>query len=116
MGRCGSFWTTMTTSRKLNPDLRLVVQDVTKSDDLDSVTVCLMTTNERTAFYRIPVEPDAINGLEKASRLMVDKVTTVKRERLRKRIGEIDENTLRSFYQQLLDFMIPEGTNPFEAP
>lgn len=93
---------------KTKPRPAIVVQDVTKSGELDSVTVCLMTTDERLAFYRIPVEPDAVNGLEKTSRLMVDKVTTVKRERLKKRIGTIDEHTLRQFYLRLLEFMTPE--------
>lgn len=49
-----------------------------------------------------------MNGLERTSRLMVDKVTTVKRGRLKKRIGTIDEHTLRRFYLRLLEFMTPE--------
>lgn len=93
---------------KTKPRPAVVVQDMAKSGALDSVTVCLMTTNERSAFYRISVEPDEMNRLEKTSRLMVDKVTTVKRERLTKRIGTIDEHTLRLFYRQLFHFMTPE--------
>lgn len=93
---------------KTKPRPAVVVQDVTKSGNLDSVTVCLMTTSKRLALYRILVEPNAMNGLERTSRLMVDKVTTVKRERLKKRIGTIDERTLRQFYLQLLEFLVPE--------
>ena len=93
---------------KTKPRPAVVVQDVTKSGNLDSVTVCLMTTSKRLALYRILVEPNAMNGLERTSRLMVDKVTTVKRERLKKRIGRIDERTLRQFYLQLLEFLVPE--------
>lgn len=86
----------------------VIVQDTATSGNLDSVTICLMTTYREEAFYRIPVERDSTNGLHKNSWLMVDKVTTVKPERLLKRIGTIDEDTLRLFYLQLIEFMVPE--------
>jgi mRNA interferase MazF len=44
----------------------------------------------------VPVEPDEINGLASASHLMADKITTVRRCRLRERIGRLnDEDMVR---------------------
>lgn len=85
----------------------VIVQDTASSGNLDSMTMCLLTSYHKEAFYRIPVERDSTNGLHKNSWLMVDKVTTMKAERLLKRIGTIDEATLRDFYVVMMDFMVP---------
>jgi mRNA interferase MazF len=46
----------------------------------DSVTLCLITTDPSDLpVFRVPVEPNAENGLRATSRLMVDNVTTVPR-------------------------------------
>jgi mRNA interferase MazF len=42
------------------------------------------------------IEPTDRNGLKNASRLMIDKITTVPKARLGKRIGKLnDEDTVR---------------------
>ncbi len=84
------------------------MQDDAESSDLDSVTVCLLTTHDTEAFYRIPVVASQVNGLDKRSRLMVDKVTTIERGRLKERIGIASGDTMEEFYLALLDFMVPE--------
>lgn len=94
---------------KATSGLMVVVQDDAKSSDLDSVTVCPMTEDEHhSAPYRIPVEAGQGNGLDKRSRLMVDQVATIKKERLKERIGEIDDGTLNRFYYEMLAFMLPD--------
>lgn len=90
------------------PRPAVVVQNMTKSGGVDSVTVCLFTTHEGEAFYRIPVVASEVNGLDKHSRLMVDKVTTIERGRRKERIGVLGEDTMKEFYLAMLDFMIPE--------
>lgn len=65
------------------PRPAVVVQNMTKSGGMDSATICLLTTHEADAFYRIPVVASQVNGLDKRSRLMVDKVTTIERGRLK---------------------------------
>ena len=84
------------------------MQDDAESSDLDSVTVCLFTTHEAEAFYRVPVVASEVNGLDKHSRLMVNKVTTLERGRRKERIGVLGEDTMEEFYFAMLDFMIPE--------
>ena len=88
----------------------VVVQDMDRwsSRDLDSVIVCPLTTDEHSAPYRIPVERSEANGLDEHSRLMVDKVTSMRKAGFVKRIGTLDEDILRDFYDRLTLFMIPE--------
>jgi mRNA interferase MazF len=57
----------------------------------------VFTTDPTEApLLRMLIEPTDRNGLSSASRLMVDKVTTVPKARLGKRIGKLnDEDVLR---------------------
>lgn len=60
--------------------------------DTDSVTVCLFTSDPTDApLFRLHVEPNPTNGLTTGSRLMVDKITTVRRTKLGERVGVLDE-------------------------
>ena len=83
----------------------VVKQDDAKSSDLDSVTVCLLTAHDAN---QIPVVASQVNGLDKRSRLMVDKVTTIERGRLKERIGIASGDTMEELYLALLDFLVPE--------
>ena len=59
-------------------------------DSTDSVTVCLFTSDSSEApFLRIRVESDGGNGLKESSRLMVDKISTVRRNGVGERIGAL---------------------------
>lgn len=60
-----------------------------------SLTVGLFTTTERDASYlRIEVEPSATNGLRQRSFLMVDKLTTLPRNRIGPEIGRLGADDL----------------------
>ena len=63
----------------------------------NSITLCAFTTDPPEApLLRMLVEPTDRNGLSVASRLMIDKVTTVPKTRLGKRIGKLhDEDIVR---------------------
>ena len=65
----------------------VIVQD-NSFDSTASITVCAFTTDETDApLIRLLIEPNVHNGLRLASRLMVDKITTVPKSKLGKRIG-----------------------------
>ena len=66
-------------------------------DATGSVTLCFSTTDPTEApLFRIPVDPTEENGLASASRLMVDKITTVPRSRLGALVGRLgDEDRIR---------------------
>lgn len=77
------------------PRPAVIIQDY--RFDTDSVTVCPFTTDPTDApLFRLPVESDSGNGLEALSRIMVDKVTTVRRTKLGAKVGALDDaNNLR---------------------
>lgn len=74
----------------------VIVQD-DRFDGTASVTICAFTSDPTDApLFRPAVEPSKTNGLNTVSRLMVDKVTTVHKDKLGKRIGRLaDEDLLR---------------------
>jgi mRNA interferase MazF len=78
------------------PRPAVIVQD-DHFDATASITICVLTTDPTEApLFRLPVEPDALNGLDRASSLMVDKLTTVPRTSLGERIGRLaDEDVVR---------------------
>ena len=58
-------------------------------DDTASITICSFTMNEREApLFRLPIEPDSRNGLDALSRIMVDKITTVPKQKIGELGGE----------------------------
>lgn len=60
-----------------------------------SVIVCQMTSEIAEApDFRITVAPTARNGLRATSQIMADKPVTVRRDRIGRRIGRLDEKDL----------------------
>jgi mRNA interferase MazF len=75
-------------------------------DATASVTVCPFTTNPVAApLFRLAVEPNERNGLRAPCLLMVDKLTTVPRERLGDLIGRLDDNDPVRLNQSVLVFL-----------
>lgn len=73
------------------PRPAVIVQD-DRFDGTDSVTICAFTTNDTEApLFRIPIAPNERNGLRTASRLMVDKITTVPKSKLGACVGRLDD-------------------------
>ena len=74
----------------------VIVQD-DAFDATQSITICAFTSDPTEApLFRIQVEPDEVNGLSAPSSLMVDKITTVPKEKIGKLIGQLsDEDALR---------------------
>ena len=72
----------------------------------ESVTIAVFTTDSTDApLIRLLVEPEAGNGLRAASRLMIDKVTTVPRVRLGARLGRLDDKDILRVNRALLVFL-----------
>ena len=72
------------------PRPAVIVQD--DRFDTDSVPICPFTTDPTEApLFRLDITPSAANGLREASRLMIDKLTTVRRSRLGDQLGMLDD-------------------------
>ena len=55
-----------------------------------SITLCPITSHLVDApLFRLSLQPTAENGLEAPSQIMVDKITTVRKEKLRQTIGRL---------------------------
>jgi mRNA interferase MazF len=68
----------------------VIVQE-DRFDSTSSITLCVFTTEPTEApLFRMLIEPTDRNGLASASRLMIDKVTTVPKARLGQRIGKLN--------------------------
>lgn len=75
-------------------------------DGTASVTVCAFTTDPTEApIFRLPVEPTEGNGLRQPSSLMVDKITTVPRQRMGRRIGRLADTDLVRLRQAVVVFL-----------
>jgi mRNA interferase MazF len=83
----------------------VIVQDDV-FDVTGSITVCPFTTDATNApLLRLAIEPSERNGLMSASRLMVDKVTTVSKTKLGARLGRIDDEDIVRLNRALLVFL-----------
>ena len=87
------------------PRPALVVQsDV--FDGLSSVTLCLITSTLLEApLTRITVDPSSENGLQRISQIEVDKIVTVKRQRVGGVIGRLDDATMLKVNRSLAIFI-----------
>ena len=76
-------------ARKPRPSVILQCNDFS---DTESITLCPLTTDHEDKHgIRISVVPDNLNGLSLPSRVMVDKISTVSRSKLGRRIGCLGE-------------------------
>jgi mRNA interferase MazF len=83
----------------------VIVQD-DRFDATNSVTVCAFTTDPTDApLIRLPIEPSRGTGLRAASRLMVDKITTVPKSKLGSRIGRIEDADILRLNQAMMVFL-----------
>ena len=88
------------------PRPALVVQSDFFNPTHASITVCLLSSDRQNApLFRIDVEPNTANGLQKPSQIMLDKIVALKRERLGEKIGRIDEGTLLQVNRLLAVFL-----------
>lgn len=85
----GEVWTLSGSGYAGKPRPAVIVQD-DRFDATASVTICAFTTDATEApLFRLAIEPDGQNGLRLTSRLMVDKITTVPKNRLGERVGRL---------------------------
>jgi mRNA interferase MazF len=70
--------------------------------ELDSVVLCPITSDLRTASFRVMLEPTAGNGLRSLSQVMVDKLSTVPRSKISEAFGRLDDERQRAVDRALL--------------
>jgi len=70
--------------------------------DLDSVVLCPVTSDLRDAAFRVTVEPNPANGLRALSQVMVDKLSTLPRSKIREPLGRLDDERMKAVDRALL--------------
>ena len=90
----------------------VVLQDH-RFSDTRSITVCAFTTNASEApLFRLFVQPSELNGLRSACRLMVDKIATMPRAKLRMRVGRLDDDDIVRLNRAVVVFLGLAGRTP----
>jgi mRNA interferase MazF len=101
----GEVWTISGSGYAGKPRPAVIIQD-DRFDATASVTVCAFTTDRTAApLFRLVVAPSERNGLRVQSRLMVDKITTVSKERLGGRIGHLDADDIARMDRAIMVFL-----------
>ena len=99
-------WTAAAGSGYIGKPRPVVIVQDDRFDGTDSMTVCAFTTDTTSApLIRLPIEPDRDNGLREPCSLMVDKITTVPRSKLGKRLGRLSDDDMVRLARSLLVFL-----------
>jgi mRNA interferase MazF len=103
--RRGEIWTVSGGGYAGKPRPAVIIQD-DRFDATASVTICAFTSDETDApLFRLPIEPGESNGLRSPSRLMVDKITTVSKDKLGERIGRLNDADVVRLNRAILVFL-----------
>lgn len=87
------------------PRLVVILQDE-RFDSLDSVTVCPITSDPtELPLFRLEIALSENNGLRAVSRIMVDKISTVPKTKLGKRIGRLDDEDMVRLARAAMTFL-----------
>ncbi len=83
----------------------VIVQD-DRFDATRSITICAFTSDPTEApLFRLPVRPTSKNGLQTASHLMADKITTIRKDSLHSRVGQLDAQDMTRLNRAITVFL-----------
>jgi mRNA interferase MazF len=102
----GEIWTVAGGPDYAGKPRPVIIIQADQFDGLGSVTVCPFTTNPTEApLFRLAVQPNEENGLRGLSCAMVDKITTVGRSKLGKRVGRLSDEDIVRVNRAVLVFL-----------
>lgn len=101
----GEIWTVAGGVYASKPRPAVILQD-DRFDGTDSVTVCPVTSTAVSApLLRLPLGADALSGLDAASFVMADKITTVRRSHVSERVGRLSARQLVDLERLVMVFL-----------
>jgi mRNA interferase MazF len=110
----GEIWTVAGGKDYASKPRPVVILQDDRFDMTDSITVCAFTTDPSEApLFRLVVEPNESSGLRALCWLMVDKITTVPKSRIGKRVGRLAYEDMVRLNRAVLVFLgiaMPEST------
>jgi mRNA interferase MazF len=87
------------------PRPALVIQSDQFNEHVTVTVLLVSSTLVDAPLFRVTVQPNATNGLQKPSQVMVDKAMTVKKDKLGPPIGAADAQTLLEIGRCLAVFL-----------
>lgn len=87
------------------PHPALVIQSNNFMEHTSITVLPITSTIVNAPLLRISLEPDDKNHLEKISQVMIDKIMTVKKEKIGKPVGSIQGKVLREIERNLILFL-----------
>ena len=102
----GEIWTASGGPGYAGKPRPVIVVQADEFDETVSITICPLTTHSiGTRHARAAVEPTPDNGLNESCFAMADKITTIPRTRLGKRLGTLKPTALAPINQAMLVFL-----------
>ncbi|MGH8090340.1 MAG: type II toxin-antitoxin system PemK/MazF family toxin [Rudaea sp.] len=87
------------------PRPALVIQADAFSEHASVTVLPVTSTRVAAPLLRVTLQPDAENGLQKSSQVMVDKAITVRREKIGPAFGRIDADAMVEIERCLAVFL-----------
>jgi mRNA interferase MazF len=103
--RLGELWTVAAGGDYTGKPRPALVVQADRFDANDSIAVCPITTDATESLLRIPIDPSAENGLTTSSRIMIDKITAVRRTKLGRRVGALTDAEMVAVSRSLMVFL-----------
>jgi mRNA interferase MazF len=102
----GEIWTAIGDVEYASKPRPVVIVQSDQFAALDSVTICGFTSDPtHVPLFRILIQPSPLNGLQSPSRIMVDKILTIRKGKLGRRIGRLADADIRRLDQAIAVFL-----------
>ena len=102
----GEIWTGADDAQYAEKPRPVVIIQHAHFDVLDSVTICGFTKDPTDLpLFRILIEPSNLNGLQFPSRIMVDKILTIRKNKLGYRIGRLEDKDIIRLDRAIATFL-----------
>ncbi len=109
----GEIWTVAGGSDYAGKPRPAVILQDDRFDMTDFITVCAFTSDPTEApLMRLAIEPSERNGLRSQCRLMVDKITTVRKARVGVRVGRLADADIVRVNRAVVVFLGIAGPAP----
>lgn len=112
----GEIWTVAGAGDHAGKPRPAVILQDDRFDATDSVTLCPVTTDPSDLpLFRLPIAPSQGNGMRLACRLMVDRISTVRKTKLGVRLGRLTDTDILRLNRAIVVFLGIAGA-PAGAP
>jgi mRNA interferase MazF len=100
--RRGEIWTIAGGTYASKPRPGIIIQDDTVDSELSVTVIPLTSQPSQFARIRVPIDVETPEGIAISSYAQVDKITTVRRHNVTKRIGSVSLPEMRALERAML--------------